>query len=816
MPDKYVGSVPYVVGKPWDRAAVELHEFLRKLNFAHNLQVDLNAASISGGNTSGSLAPISSGTIYFSASNNLTLNQSGNSLGIVGPGLISVGVSTGGNTAGTTGLVASRVVLYGGANVSLSQSVSGQSATITWNVHPPIGIAAGTQTATTGTVVFSNSNNVSFGMSGSNTITASVTVAPQTGVSAISAGTTQATSGTVVFSNSNGISFGVNGQTVTASYTVPSVTNSSWTVSAGTTSNTVSQLVFSNSNNVSFGLNAGTITATATVASSAASISASGSNGSFYSNRINFALSNTNITVYTTEDGFGSGAIAFSARQKYLEAGMSTQGNTAGTTGLAPERIIFVGSNNITLSQSADGTNATLSIIGGAGGAGDGYNIIAAGTQTAATTGTVVFSNSNNMTFGMSNSSVVTGSFGFYLSAGTTDTAAVNSLRFVDGGGISFGLNPASRITASVRTDYASSDHSHGNPTLALTNLTGTTASASNGFTLSLSAAAPGGGGGSQSIGMSTQTAGGNTAGTTGYAQGSAIQYLLVPGSNITMSQSVNGSSGTISIYAPTGGGGNTLSYYANIDAFCGTQTMTMLQSTSGMFPFVVPYNVSIGFVRIPVSGSVLAASSTAATTGNSSFSGGHWRTFNMVIYTRGAGASSDSLQSYGSTSAGMSYSIAVSCAANSTQHSYSLRYTLPCSSGTTGFTKDYSSSAASLNFHTSRVTDLTGNKILEIPFATLLTPGQYFLGFGVSSTTSTQRTADLSRAGIAFTHFGVSQINSAWGTFGAATNSSVNIQPGIGSFTTAGGGTAASVELTRLSSRASQNLLYFQLMRVT
>jgi hypothetical protein len=35
------------------------------------------------------------------------------------------------------------------------------------------GIAAGTQTLTSGTVVFSNSNNISFGMSGSATITAS-------------------------------------------------------------------------------------------------------------------------------------------------------------------------------------------------------------------------------------------------------------------------------------------------------------------------------------------------------------------------------------------------------------------------------------------------------------------------------------------------------------------------------------------------------------------------------------------------------------------------------------------------------------------
>jgi hypothetical protein len=43
-----------------------------------------------------------------------------------------------------------------------------------------------------------------------------------------------------------------------------------------------------------------------------------------------------------------------------------------------------------------------------------------------------------------------------------------------------------------------------------------------------------------------------------------------------------------------------------------------------------------------------------------------------------------------------------------------------------------------------------------------------------------------------------------------------VNIQPGIGSFSFGGaGGTTSSVDLTRLSSSASQNLLYFQFMGI-
>jgi hypothetical protein len=68
-------------------------------------------------------------------------------------------------------------------------------------------------------------------------------------------------------------------------------------------------------------------------------------------------------------------------------------------------------------------------------------------------------------------------------------TAATSVTWTVNSAGIS--LNAGAYLTTA-----ANSTHSHGNPTLALTNLTGTTASASNGFTLSLSAAAPGAGGG--------------------------------------------------------------------------------------------------------------------------------------------------------------------------------------------------------------------------------------------------------------------------------------------------------------------------------
>jgi hypothetical protein len=78
--------------------------------------------------------------------------------------------------------------------------------------YPPIEIAAGTQTANQGTVVLANSNGVTFGMSNSSVVTASINA-----VQSISAGTTNATGNQIVFANSNNVNFGVNGNTVTAS-----------------------------------------------------------------------------------------------------------------------------------------------------------------------------------------------------------------------------------------------------------------------------------------------------------------------------------------------------------------------------------------------------------------------------------------------------------------------------------------------------------------------------------------------------------------------------------------------------------------------
>jgi hypothetical protein len=84
-------------------------------------------------------------------------------------------------------------------------------------------------------------------------------------------------------------------------------------------------------------------------------------------------------------------------------------GNTAGTTNIHGPVATFVASDNITLSGSGN----RIVFMGAAGGTGAVAGpAIAAGTQTA-TASTVVFSNSNNVTFGMSGSTRVTASASF-------------------------------------------------------------------------------------------------------------------------------------------------------------------------------------------------------------------------------------------------------------------------------------------------------------------------------------------------------------------------------------------------------------------
>lgn len=220
--------------------------------------------------------------------------------------------------------------------------------------------------------------------------------------------------------------------------------------------------------------------------------------------------SHWNQTHAITLSATGSEIIGAFSNTNGVSFGLSAGAITASHNALTTAALSNHSHGNPTLNlTNLSGTTAsnsagfTLSLSAGAGGAGDGVNILAAGTQTANTTGTVLFSNSNGISFGLSNSSVITAShnalttamasnrgsdfvqataafagtsasgtiasngisvsIGPYIttamlsnaatisnirvSAGTTSNL-LSAMTFGDGNGISFGLN-ASTLTAS-------------------------------------------------------------------------------------------------------------------------------------------------------------------------------------------------------------------------------------------------------------------------------------------------------------------------------------------------------------------------------
>lgn len=95
----------------------------------------------------------------------------------------------------------------------------------------------------------------------------------------------------------------------------------------------------------------------------------------------------------------GGGGAGFSA-------GASNVGNTAGATGITGTRLVLVGTNNVTLSQTTDANGGTISISGAGGGAGQfsgGVSNIGNTSGSTGVTGTrLVLGGINNITLSQS------------------------------------------------------------------------------------------------------------------------------------------------------------------------------------------------------------------------------------------------------------------------------------------------------------------------------------------------------------------------------------------------------------------------------
>jgi hypothetical protein len=421
----------------------------------HNVNLD--------GNTVGTMTTMSSGTITIAGGNNITLSQDGNAVTIIGPTLTASATAANAVHAGDY-----IVLSVNGADTTVSvtnlQATSATSLITSNAMHTSergryfytSNNTFANSTHNHGGITLALTNLTGTTASASNGLTISLSANTGGGGGggvAIRDAAATITNGTAYFSNANGISFGVNGSTITGSHNAYSATSqlsatfahTSHTHSnlyaplAGTTyyltsnlshtfaqtSQTHPQIVlkgsgtytqnsgtvaFSNNNGVSFGLTAGTMTASI----SQGNVYFVNPNGTSGSNMTFGSSANSNSTsIFITAGGGAAVAIRGSAtsvlstgtviftNSNGIAFGLTSNTMTASYT-VPSGSVYYTNGSNVTWGSSVNGisTSIMLTAGGGTGGGGGGPTLKGSGTYTQST-GTIAFSNSNGISFGL-------------------------------------------------------------------------------------------------------------------------------------------------------------------------------------------------------------------------------------------------------------------------------------------------------------------------------------------------------------------------------------------------------------------------------
>lgn len=519
---------------------------------------------------------------------------------------------------------------------------------------------------------------------------------------------------------------------------------------------------------------------------------------------------------------------------------------------------------NLSGTTGSNSAGLTLSLSANPAGGADGYNIIGVNGNSVALSATVQFSNSNNVSFGLAGSTVTaTATFaqsadtnkagiGFTSNtqAGTDFSATLNTAGLsmlvpkvlttarastdaiglntaLTGNGVSVTAN-SSGLSINVPaflTTAAQSNHSHGNPTLALTNLSGTTASASNGLTISLSAAAPGAGGGAAISGGANS----QSTGTVNFANSNGITFglsnngtmtashnglttarastdgigLNTAQSNVTwtvnssgLSLDARGYAGTgtsatnasitlnsnglaISVAAPGGGAAETITGWEVFQRGNNSTFSSMGQNTLYIQKLRPDNNYAFSNFELRASGSFVSSSNSQ-----------------RVHYTINYGLYSLNGETYSSIStSGMNIQVSY----NSTS-----AYGITVSQGAGSYTITSN--------NTNLASYLSGNKHLYLPFTSTLTAGgNYAFGFHISSASSVNtgpyRLAILNQT--ILNNLTIGKIHAS--TILASNASFVgDFAMGVGSVTT--GAMPSSIAKSAMTNQVSQARLYMQL----
>jgi hypothetical protein len=364
------------------------------------------------GNTAGTLAGVSSGTLTLYGGNSITLSQSGNKITIHGSAGVSNShnVTLGGNStsagAGYAQISTGVLTIAGGNNITLSQN--GNAVTISGAAQGGVqtgvsGVGASNTTYTSGTIIWSGQNNITIGsfvngasqyvrLSVGNYLTTGADVSHTHG-SNISFGNTSNSTENVVraSSSSNGLTMVIPSYLTTAA--LSQNTSNYAGISTGSQSTVGSDVKVTLN---TLGLNLGI---PKFVTNTSAGAHTHGSN-------VSLNLTNLSGAASSASDGLTLSLTGYPATS-FVNV------SDAGT-------LYFGGGSNINWTSSVDGKSTTIMATAGGGSGGGGiaaaFSGNVAGTTQEISNGTVRFVGGNNITLSQAGSIVT-------ISAGASGAA---------------------------------------------------------------------------------------------------------------------------------------------------------------------------------------------------------------------------------------------------------------------------------------------------------------------------------------------------------------------------------------------------------
>lgn len=262
-------------------------------------------------------------------------------------------------------------------------------------------------------------------------------------------------------------------------------------------------------------------------------------------------------------------------------------------------------------------------------------------------------------------------------------------------------------------------------------------------------------------------------------------------------------------------------SWYDPYPVWQGSTTTTFATSQMLINPVVIPFDLSISYLRIPATfayGQTSIASQVGITV-HQLTNGFSW---NAIVYTRNSGVSSNTLSYLFSSRATAEYRVSVSANGSSCTVNYNLSMPSTGSSftfSTSNTTQGASYSIVSSNAGMTGIRDqLTGNRWIDIPFATSLSAGDYYFGFWRNSSSATAGTSNMQNATQNNTTYFLTQINVSMLPPGMSTNASTSpIKWGMGVYSNANTTNfTTALDQSVISSTASNLLVPFQLIRFT